>query len=115
MLSTKSFDKLFGSWVRSFRVRRNYYRGFYKAKLNRERITALAIEALMQRRKSPASTRGVIRNVSGPIQFYLDTRDESNPNGITLTGESSVALLRDYLESAAERGRAAQGAVKSPP
>ena len=32
---------------------------------------------------------------------------------VTLTGEASVALLLDYLESVADRGRAVPGAVKS--
>ena len=87
--------------------------GFYEAKLNKERIIALTIEALMQRCKSPASTRGVIRNVKGLIRFYLENRDESNPSGITLTGDSSVVLLRDYIESVADRGRTVPGAVKT--
>ena len=43
--------------------------GFYQAKLNKERIIVLTLEALMQRCKSPASTRGVVRNVKGLIQF----------------------------------------------
>ena len=68
----------------------------------------------MQRCKSPAPTRGVIKNVSGLIQYFLDTRGEPNPSGYTLTGEASAALLRDYLESVAERGRAVPGAVKTP-
>ena len=88
-------------------------RGFYEAKLNKERVIALTIEALMQRCKSPASTRGVIRNVNGLIQFYLENRDDDNPTGITLTGDSSVVLLRDYIESVADRGRAVPGDVKT--
>ena len=67
----------------------------------------------MQRCKSPAATRNVVKNVSGLIQFFLDTRDESNPTGITLTGDTSVVLLHDYLESSAERGRTVPGAVKT--
>ena len=69
----------------------------------------------MQRRKSPASARAVIKNVSGIIQFFLDSRGESNPDGITPTGESSVVLLRDYLESVDGRGRTVPGAVKTSP
>ena len=68
----------------------------------------------MQRCKSPASTRGVVENVSGLIQFFLDPRGESNPDGITLTGEASVVLLRGYLESFADRGRTVPGDVKTP-
>ena len=67
----------------------------------------------MQRCKSPASTRGVIRNVSGPIKFFLENRGESDPPGVTLTGESSVVLLHDYSESVADRGRTVPGAVKT--
>ena len=35
-------------------------RGVHDAKIDKERINALAIEAMMQRRKSPASASGVI-------------------------------------------------------
>ena len=38
-------------------------RGFRDAKLDKERIEALTMDALMRRCKSPASTRGVIKNV----------------------------------------------------
>ena len=86
-------------------------RGFHDAKLNRERIAALTLEAVMQRRKSPASTRGVIRNVSGLITFSLANREDSS--GVALTGEGSVVLLHDYLESVADRGRTVPGAVKT--
>ena len=77
------------------------------------RITVLTDGDLIQWRKSPASTRAVIKNVSGLIQFPLDSQGESNPDGITLAGESSVALLRDYLESVDDRGRDVPGAVKT--
>ena len=73
----------------------------------------LPIEALTQRRMSPASTRAVIKNVSGLIQFPIDPRGESNTDGTTLTGESPVSLLLGYLESVADRGRAVPGAVKT--
>ena len=66
----------------------------------------LAIEALMQRCKSPATTRGVVKNVRGVVKFFLETRDDLRP-GAVLTGDTSVVLLRDYLLSVAERGRAA--------
>ena len=87
--------------------------GFSDAKLNKERIAILTLESIMQRCKSPASTRAVIKNGSGIIQFSLDTRAESNPDGVTLTGESTVVLLRGYLESVADRGRSVPGAVKT--
>ena len=87
-------------------------KGFHTAKLDRGRITILTIEALMRRCKSPASNRGVIKNVSGLVKFLLDTRGGLKP-GIALTGDTSVVLLRDYLQSVAERGRAVPGAVKT--
>ena len=65
--------------------------GFYEAKLNKGRIAALTIEALMQRCMSPAPTRNVAKNVSGHIQFSLETRGESNPTGVALTGDTSAA------------------------
>ena len=43
--------------------------GFRDAKLNKERIAILTLDAIMQRCKYPASTRAVIKNVSGLIQF----------------------------------------------
>ena len=67
----------------------------------------------MRRRKSPDSARAVIKNVSGRVQCFLDSLGESNPDGVTLTGESPVVLLRDYLESVADRGRTVPGAVKT--
>ena len=88
-------------------------RGLRDAKLDKERIAALAIGALMHRCESPPPTHGVIKNVSGVMQFFLDTRGEANP-GITLTGDTSAVLLRDYLESVADRGRTVPGAVKNP-
>ena len=87
--------------------------GFYKTNLNKGRIVALTFEALMRRCKSPASTRGVVRNVKGLITFPLENRDDENPTGFTLTGESSVALFHDYIESTADRGRTVPGAVRT--
>ena len=87
-------------------------KGLHTAKIDKGRITILTLEALMQRCKSPASTRNVVRNVSGLIRFFLETRDDAKP-GITLTGASSVVLLRDYLQSVAERGRTVPGDVKT--
>ena len=67
----------------------------------------------MQRRKSPAATRNIVKNFGSIVQFFLDTRDETNPSGCSLTGEGSVILLRDFLESFDDRGRTVPGAVKS--
>ena len=103
-----------GAWLRAAELSGTsaMLKGFYTEKLDNERIAALAIEALMRRFKSPASTLGVIRNVSGAIRFFLDTRGGSKP-GVALTGDNSVVLLRDYLKSVAERGRTGPGAVKA--
>ena len=48
--------------------------GVYEAKLSKGRAISLTIEALMQRCKSPDTTRCVIRNVKGPIRFYLEEK-----------------------------------------
>ena len=56
-----------------------------------------------------APTKAILRHVDGLIQYYLDTRNETT---ITLTGESPMALMRDYIESLAERGRTAPAAGK---
>ena len=53
--------------------------------------------------------KGIIKHVSGLIKFYIDTIDESKSQ---LTGEGSVILLRDYLESLAERSRTVPAAAK---
>lgn len=86
-------------------------RGFYDARLDKGRIAALTIEALMKWCKSPAPTCGVLKNASGLIQFFIDTRGESDP-GITLTGDTSVGLLRDYIESVSDCGRTVPGAPR---
>lgn len=46
----------------------------------------------------------------GVIQFPRDARNESD---VTLTGESSLSLLRDYVGSVADRGRPVPGAVRT--
>ena len=69
----------------------------------------LVIEAAAVRSKSLISTKAVAKHVRGPLKFYLDTRDES---ACKLTGEPSLVLLHDYLESLAERGRAVPWAAR---
>ena len=86
-------------------------KGPHTAKIDKEHITILTLDALMQRCTSMASTRGVIRNVSRPIRFFLETRDDSKP-GVKLAGDTSVVLLRDYIQSVAERCRTVPCAVK---
>ena len=80
-----------------------------KSGLSGERIVVLTIEAAMQHSKTAASTKSAAKNVSTLGRFYLDSRPADN---ITLAGEASVDLLREYPEQAAERGRAASGAVR---
>ena len=64
------------------------------------------------RAKSIASANAIVRRVNGLIQYYIDTRNET---AVALTGESSLALLRDFLESIAERGRTAPSAGSHAP
>ena len=72
-------------------------------------IALLAIEAIALREKSAAAMRGIPKHVSCLVRFYLDIRDDTKAE---LTGEQSVALLRDYLESLDERGRTAPSSAK---
>ena len=51
----------------------------------------------------------MLKRVKGLIRFYRDTREE---NAVTLNGESSLVVLRDFHESLAERGRAVPGAAR---
>ena len=74
----------------------------YKAQAPNGKITLLIIGAISSRAKSTAKMKGVVNHVSGLVTFYLDTREVSK---FQFTGEESVVLLHDYLESLAERGR----------
>ena len=74
-----------------------------------DKITLLVLDAVTTRAKSLASAKNVLRRVNGLIQFYLDARNESS---VTHTGESSLVLIRDYIESLSERGRTAPAAGK---
>ena len=58
--------------------------------------------------QSPFSTRDIVKNVVGLIKFFRDARDEPN---LTLAGESSIVLLRGFLESSSYRGRTVPGVV----
>ena len=81
----------------------------YKEHVPKGEITLLIIEAISLRAKSTAAMKGVINRVSGLVSFYLETREESK---FQLTGEDSVVILRDYLESLAERGRTVLATAK---
>ena len=82
-----------------------------KAQAPRGKITLLVIEAISLRLKSTASMKGIIKHVSGLIKFYIERKSEAK---FQLTGEDSVVLLRDYLESLAERCRAVPAAQNMP-
>ena len=81
----------------------------YKAQAPNDKIVLLAIDALSMRAKSTSTMKGIAKHVSGLAQFYLDTREESN---VQLTGDDSLILIRDYLESLSERGRTVPASAK---
>ena len=83
--------------------------GLGESQIPDAKMTLLVLEAAALRSKSLRSTRSVLEHVRGIIRFYLDTRDET---AVTLTGETSLALLRDFLESLADRCRTAPGAAR---
>ena len=56
----------------------------------------------MSKSKSIATTKAIAKHVRGLVNFYIELRVETN---VALTGEHSVILLRDYLESLVGRGR----------
>ena len=74
-----------------------------------EKTTLPIIEAVTARSKSVSPTKSIIKHVKGIINFYLSARNES---AVTLTGEGSLVLLHDYLESTRERGRTVPGAAR---
>ena len=73
------------------------------------KIALLVLEAVTTRSKSLAPTKNILRRVNGLLQFYLDTRNETSAS---LTGESSLVLIHNYLEPLAERGRTVPAAGK---
>ena len=48
-----------------------------------------------------------------PLGFTSKKRHDPDTSGIALTGDSSVVLLRNYIESVADRGRMVPGVVKT--
>ena len=83
--------------------------GLRKTGVNKERITVLTLEAVMQHCKSVAGAKSTVKNVTGLVRFFLDFRSDEN---VTLTGESSLVLLHDYLEQAASRGRTVPATIR---
>lgn len=67
------------------------------------KLALLVIEAISVRAKSTSAMKTIVRFVAGLVKFYLEVRQETK---VELTGPQSLVLLRDYLESLAERGRA---------
>ena len=56
-----------------------------------------------------AGAKSTIGNVAGLVRFFHDFRSDENA---TLTGETSVVLLRDYLEQATSRGRTVPATIR---
>ena len=83
--------------------------GIRKTGVNKERITVLTLEAVMQHCKSVAGAKSTIENVTGLLRFFLDYRSGDN---VALTGESPLVLLCDYLEQAASRGRTVPSTIR---
>ena len=85
-----------------FRENSTLLNGLRESDIPDDKTPLLVLEAGTARSKSLASAKNILRRVNGLLQFYLDTRNETSA---ALTVESSLALIRDYLESLAERGR----------
>ena len=66
------------------------------------KLTLLVLAAVTSRPKSIASTKSLVRHVSGVSQFYLGARGEC---AITLTGDSPLVDIREFAESPGGRGR----------
>ena len=92
-----------------FRETSTLLTGLRDSQIPGDKTTLLVPETGTTRPKSLASTKSILRHVSGLIQYYLDAWSETS---VTLTGESPLVLVHDYLESVAERGRTAPSAGK---
>ena len=80
-----------------------------KIRVSRERLIVHAIEAIMQHCKTASIARLDIENVDGLARYFIDTRATDN---LSLTGENSVVSIRDYLDQAADIGRAVPASIK---
>ena len=65
----------------------------------------------MQHCKSAASTGTTTGHGDGLFRCYIDVRSDEK---LTLTGESSIALIHDYSEQAAFRWRTAPSTIRRP-
>ena len=82
--------------------------GTYKAHVPKGKVALLVIDPCL-RAKSKETMEELARHVSDVVRFYLEARAESK---VRLTGGDSVVLIRDYVESLAERGRAVPATAK---
>ena len=73
------------------------------------RITTLTHEAVTQHCKSADGAKSAIENVSALLRFFLDFRSGEK---VTLAGESSLVLFRDYLEQASHLRRAVPSSIR---
>ena len=92
-----------------FSATSNLLVGMYKAQAPKDKIVLLVIDSLSVRAKSASTMKGIAKNASGLVQYYLGAREESN---VELTGNDSLTLTHDYLESMDERWRTVHATAK---
>ena len=85
--------------------------GLQEAHIPPGKVALLAIEAATVWPRSLSSTKAGVMHVKGVLRRYLDTRAESD---ITLTAESALILICDYIDSLSERGRTDPGGADMP-
>ena len=83
--------------------------GLRGSKIAPVKTTLLILEAVTSRATSVRSAKSIINHAKRLIHFYLDTRNVSD---VTLTGEGSLVLLRDYIGSLKDRGATAPSAAR---
>ena len=110
-------EDTFGGYIKNsapllaneFRATPTLLIGVMESQIPDDKVTLHALEAATTRSTSLESTKSNARHVTGLIHRYLDKRGETP---VTLTGDSSLVLVRDLLESLAERGRTVHSAGK---
>ena len=75
--------------------------GLRNAGTSRGRIIVLTIEAVTQQCKSAAGTKSAAKPVTGIARYFPERQSYGK---VSLTGETSLVLLRDFLDQAASRG-----------
>ena len=83
--------------------------GLRKSGVAKGRIAALASVAVLHHCKSAASTKTTTSDAAGIVRYYIGARSGEKR---TTTGESSIALIRDYLGQSARRGSAAPAKIR---